>query len=189
MLKRIYIRLGNYVASPYADYILALLCYIEALFFFPVDPLLMLYCLENRSKSLYYATIATISSVAGGTTGYFIGYTLWESFGQRMVFMFFTPDQFSYAVNLLKSHEALAIFIGGFTPIPYKLFTLCAGFCKLSLTSFILFSLLSRGARFFLIAGIIQIWGDPIKEYIDRYFNFLVVLITGIVALTVWMLL
>lgn len=188
MLKALYDRLGKTVHSPYATPILGFLFFLEAIFFVPVDPLLILYCIENRSRCLFYATIATIASVLGGIVGYYIGFAIWETVGLRLVGLLFTPSQFNYALEQFRLYESWAVIIAGFTPVPYKAVTLAAGFCKLPLIPFILCSVLARGARFFLVAGVIQIWGEQIKEYIDRYFNILVFLFAMLVIAAVWLL-
>ena len=183
-LKRLYDWFGRQVHSPYATPLLIFLFFIEAIFFVPVDPLLILYCIEDRTKAFYYATLATLASVAGGIAAYYIGYAIWESVGQWLVHALFTQEQFDHAVHQYKLYESWAVLIAGFTPLPYKVVTLTAGFCKLPLVPFVVYSFISRGARFFLEAGIIRIWGAQIKEYIDRYFNLLVILFTALVIIT-----
>jgi membrane protein YqaA with SNARE-associated domain len=185
-LKRIYYWCGQQVHTVYAVPLLAFLFFIEAIFFIPVDPLLILYCIEDRMQSFYFAAIATVSSVAGGVMGYFIGYAIWESFGKMLVGMLFSPETFNHALQQYKHYESWAVLIAGFTPVPYKAVTLSAGFCKLPLIPFIIFSLIGRGARFFLIAFAIRIWGEQIKQYIDRYFNLLVILFTLLVFTMCW---
>jgi len=189
MLRKIYNKLGGYVHSPYANPLLAFLFFLEAIFFIPVDPLLILYCIEHRKRAFYFAALATSASVLGGIAAYFIGYSIWETVGQKLVTMVISPEKFDHAVHQFKLYEIWAVLIGGFTPVPYKAITLAAGFCKLPLLPFILCSIIARGARFFLIAGIISIWGVQIKEYIDRYFNLLVVLFVIIVGFASWLLL
>ncbi len=186
MLKKLYDWLGKQVHSPYAVPLLAALFFIEAIFFVPVDPILMLYCMEYQQRSLYFALIATIASVLGGITGYFIGAALWATVGQALVLHILSQATFDHAVEQFKEHQNWAVLIAGFTPVPYKAVTLGAGFCKLPLVPFIINSFISRGARFFLIAGIISIWGVHMKKYIDRYFNLLAVLFVVLVGLSMW---
>ncbi len=186
LLRRMYYWCGQQVHTAYAVPLLALLFFIEAIFFVPVDPLLILYCIEDRFQAFYFATVATLSSVAGGLMAYFIGYAIWESCGRLLVGMVFSPETFDNALHYYKQYESLAVLIAGFTPLPYKAVTLSAGFCKLPLMPFVIFSLLGRGARFFLIAACIRMWGQQIKEYIDRYFNSLVLLFTLLVVMTCW---
>lgn len=192
-VRRIYDWMGSRVYSRYADITLGILFYLEAIFFIPTDPMLIIYCIERRDKAYYYATIATISSVLGGLTGYFIGYWFWHTMGQQiihhpMVSYIMTPDTFTHLCGLYKKYEALAILAAAFTPIPYKAATLTAGFCNLSLMPFIVASLIGRGARFYLYAITISIWGKQIKQYIDRYFNLLVVCAMIVIAALIWFL-
>jgi membrane protein YqaA with SNARE-associated domain len=177
-IKQIYDWMGEKTKSTYADLWLSGLFFIEAFFFIPVDPLLILFCIENRKKSFYYATVATLSSVAGGLFGYFLGAVLWESIGSSLVKLVISQATFDAAVLQYKHYQNWAVLIAGFTPLPYKAITLSAGFCKLSILPFLVCSLISRGARFFLVSGAIFIWGARIKIFIDRYFNQLVILFT-----------
>lgn len=187
MLKRLYDWLGKQVHSPYAVPLLAVLFFVEAIFFIPVDPILMLYCMEYQKKSLYFAFVATIASVLGGITGYMIGALLWATVGQSLVSLILSQETFDHAVGQFNEHQNWAVLIAGFTPVPYKAVTLGAGFCKLPLIPFIINSLISRGARFFLIGAIISVWGKQMKVYIDRYFNILAVLFVILVALCMWL--
>lgn len=186
ILKRMYYWCGQQVHTVYAVPLLAFLFFIEAIFFVPVDPLLILYCIEDRFQAFYFATVATLSSVAGGLMGYLIGYAIWESCGRALVGFVFSPETFQHALHQFERYESWAVLIAGFTPLPYKAVTLSAGFCKLPIIPFVIFSLLGRGARFFLIAASIRIWGQQIKEYIDRYFNILVLLFTVLVIGICW---
>jgi len=181
MLKKIYDWLGSKVHSKYAGSFLCLLFYLEAIALIPVDPILILYCLENRNRAFTYAAMATVSSILGGISAYFIGSFLWDIAGQQIldfkIIAYVLPQEtFFYLRDLYHQYATWAILISGFTPIPYKAATLSAGFCKLPLFWFILFSFISRGARFFLEAGIIRLWGDKIKIFIDRYFNILTII-------------
>ncbi|MGE0207300.1 MAG: YqaA family protein [Candidatus Babeliales bacterium] len=188
-VKSWYDWMGKQVHSTYASAVLVAMFFIEAtVFFIPVDPLLILYCLEHRSRSFYYATIATLASVIGGVFGYLIGFALWQTIGNLIVTYIISPSTFAKAVQWFTHYETAAVLIAGFTPVPYKAVTIGAGFCKLPLAPFIFYSLIARGARFFLLAGIISVWGNQIKEYIDRYFNLLVILFMCLVFGGVWLI-
>lgn len=193
MLKKIYDWFGSKVHSKYADPFFCLLFFLEAIFLVPVDPILILYCLENRKRSLQYAAMATIASVIGGATGYFLGAFLWNTAGQQILDVSFIKyilpqETFFYLKGLYHRYTAWAILLSGFTPIPYKAATLSAGFCKLPLIPFILFSAIARGARFFLVAGLIKIWGVHIKWFIEKYFNLLATIFIGITIALFFML-
>lgn len=140
----------------------------------PVDPLLIIFCVKRRERAWWYATVATIASVIGGLFGYCLGYWLWDLVGPLLVSTVMTPALFERAVAYYTEYEALAVLIGGFTPVPYKAITLSAGFCHLSLIPFVSYSIVARGARFFLVAGIVYRWGEHIAYFIDQYFSALV---------------
>jgi len=191
-IRRLYDWMGRQVHSKYADPILAFLFFLEAIFFVPTDPMLVLYCLERRDRVFTYAAITTAASVFGGLVSYYIGYWLWFAAGQQIIHSsvlayFMKPETFTYICEQYRIYEVWAILVAGFTPIPYKAATLTAGFCRLPLIPFIICSIIARGSRFYLVAFTISRWGEHIKYYIDRYFNLLVflfiVLVMGIAYL------
>lgn len=187
-LRKIYLWMGSKTKSPYADAWLAILFFIEAVFFIPVDPLLILYCIENKKKSFYYAFVATASSVSGGIFGYVLGACLWSTVGGSLVKTVISEASFEKAVATYELYQNWAVLIAGFTPLPYKAITLSAGFCGLPIMPFIICSILSRGARFFLVASLLRIWGTQVKHFIDRYFNQLVLLFVFLLLLCFWLL-
>jgi len=193
MLKRIYDWMGTKVHSPYATPFLSFIFFIEAIFFIPVDPILALYCIEQREKSFWYATIATISSVVGGMAAYLIGFTLWQTVGPQIIHSqtvnyVLSPETFAYLCEQYQIYAHWAVLILGFSPLPYKAATLSAGFCSISFLPFVLFSVIARGARFFLVALVLNTWGVQIKKYIDRYFYLLVVLFLVIIVALIWLI-
>jgi len=188
MLKKLYHWMGKKVHTPYATPFLALLFFVEAIFFVPVDPILIIFCLERPKQSLWYATVATASSVIGGIVGYMIGLALWNSAGPAILQSSFVSSimsqkTFNYLSQQYNIYSHWAILILGFTPLPYKAATLSAGFCNIALLPFVCFSVIARGARFFLIGFTIKIWGIQIKQFIDRYFNILVTLTIVVITL------
>jgi membrane protein YqaA with SNARE-associated domain len=190
-LKKLYEWLGKQAYSPYADLLLGFIFYVEAIFFFPTDPILILYCLERRDRALRYATIATIGSVLGGLTSYGIGYYIWHVAGDAIIHQsflnrFIKPDTFLDLCNQYRAYESWAILIAGFSFIvPYKAVTFTAGFCQLSVPPFIFYSCIVRGFRFYLVAILIKIWGTQIQEFIDRYFKLLVALVMLVVGIII----
>jgi len=135
----------------------------------------MALCLGAIKRSLRFAAIATAASVLGGIAGYFIGWGAWSA----MAGFFFTyipgvtPEAFDAIQELYNRYDFGAVFIAGLTPIPYKVFTLSAGVFTINFPVFVLASVLSRGLRFFVIAGLFYRFGAPISRFIDRYFNLL----------------
>lgn len=186
IIRKIYDWMGEKVQSPFANAWLFFLFFIESsVFIIPVDPLLILFCVKKRHHAFWYASIATAASVLGGLLGYLIGWVLWDSIGVYIVRWFISEQTFNDVVAQYKKYEVLAVLIGGFTPVPYKAVTVSAGFCKLPLIPFMFYSLIARGARFFLVAGAIRLWGKRIETMIDRFFNYLVIAFVLIVVLSV----
>lgn len=183
MIKRIYKSVTTYVYHPSSSIVFALLFFIEAIFFIPVDPLLIIFCLAQRNRVYFYAWLATIASVMGGITAYFIGALLFDSIGLKIITIFSSAETFSRITDIYRNYETQAVLFAGFTPFPYKIVTLSAGFCKLPLIPFIIYSIVGRGARFFLIAFLIKRYGHQIQRIIDRYFNYLIIIFTLIVLL------
>ena len=178
-VQRSYEWMGSSIHSRYADYILCFLFYLEAIFFLPTDPMLIIFCLERPNKAIRYANLALFGSVLGGITSYLLGVALWDSFGEQIIHNQFinyilTPKRFFEVSALFKQYEWGAILIAGFTPVPYKAATLAAGFCKLSFGPFVICSIIARGARFYLLAIACKLFGERIKDSFQKYFNLIV---------------
>ena len=175
-VRRLYDWVLHWGETPYGPLALAILAFAEASFFpIPPDPLLMALCLGAITSSLRFAAISTAASVLGGILGYALGAGAWHLLGD----FFFTyvpgvtPEAFHNVQDLYTRYDFWAVFLAGLTPIPYKVFTLSAGVFAVNFPIFILASVLSRGLRFFLVAGLIHRFGAPISDFIDRYFNLL----------------
>jgi membrane protein YqaA with SNARE-associated domain len=175
-LRRLYDWVLHWAETPFGPLALGLLCAAEASFFpVPPDPLLMALCLGAAKRSLRFAAIATGASVVGGIAGYWIGAGAWHLLGD---FFFHyvpgvTPESFESVRALYDRYDFWAVFVAGLTPIPYKVFTLSGGVFAINFPIFVLASVLSRGLRFFLVAGLIYRFGAPVNRFIDRYFNIL----------------
>lgn len=173
-MKIVYEWLGKHVHAPYGTFVFALLVFIEGFFIVPVSTLLAFYSLENRSKALYYALIATVVSAFGAAAGYLLGSLLWSVGGKSIIHFFIAPDKFEHLVEQFKNYQAWTTFVVALTPMPFKLLTLTAGFCRLPMIPFILLSTLARGLRFFAISGAIAIWGESVHYYLNKYFYYIV---------------
>jgi membrane protein YqaA with SNARE-associated domain len=179
--RRLYDWVLHWADTPYGTPALGILAFAESSFFPPPpDPLLMALALSKPKRAFFYAAVCSACSVVGGLFGYAIGYFAWNAVGD---FFFnylgpigFTPENFATVQGKYEANAFLAIFAAGFTPIPYKVFTVAAGVFSISLAPFFLASVLSRSARFFTVAGLIFFFGPPIKRFIDRYFNLLTLL-------------
>ena len=188
IVRKFYDWVLTWADKPSGVKILGFMSTAEASFFpIPPDVLLIPLALGNRKKAFYYAFICSICSVLGAIIGYSLGKWLWYielgTFSNFAEFFFknipgFSHDAFSRIKALYDDYNFLIIFTAGFTPIPFKLFTVSAGAFDLNLPLFILASTVSRSARFFLVSYLIKIFGDPVKELIDKYFNLLAILFT-----------
>lgn len=153
--------------------------------FFPIPPdvLIMALAMGRPRRALRFAAIATVGSVLGGIAGYFIGHFLFEQVGRPILEFYGAGATFEHVGELYRQNLVVALGTAGFTPVPYKVFTIAGGAFAVPLLTFVLISLVSRGARFFLVAGLIMYFGPSIKTFIDRYFNLLsiifVVLLVG----------
>lgn len=161
--------------SPRAPLWLALIFLLEMFLLLPMDALLMLFCIHNPERRYVYALVATLSSIVIGLIGYAVGYLLWDSVGNFVTTYLISENFFRHLVKNYNEHEYLAVFLGGFLPIPFKAVTISAGFCKLSVNGFVVALLLSRALRFFFIAEMMQRWGSQIRGFIDRNFGSLIV--------------
>ena len=179
LLKRLYDWVLSWANTPYGGTALFILAFAESSFFpIPPDVLLIALCLGNTKKSLFYASICTIGSVLGGILGYFIGFGIWHLVRDFFFTFVFSEKTFNYVQTLYQKNAFWAVFTAGFTPIPYKVFTIAGGICKIGLPILIIASSLSRGLRFFFVGGLIWKFGKPIKIFIDKYFNLLTILFT-----------
>ena len=178
-MRRLYDWVLHWAETPYGAPALFGLALAESSFFpIPPDPLLIALCLGAPALSLRFAANATIASVLGGIIGYGIGAGAWHL--MQDWFFAYVPgvsaEAFTRVQGLYDRYDFWAVFMAGLTPIPYKVFTLSAGVFSINFGVFVLASILSRGLRFFLLAGLIFYFGEPITRFIDRYFNLLVLL-------------
>ena len=175
--------------------------------FFPVPPdaLLIALCMGSYKKWFKFALICSIGSIIGGVIGYLIGQFAFDIIGESMLSITASlsgtnPDSLLKEAQYWFNEKEMfgfqvgpwAVGVAGFTPIPYKVFTIAAGFFKMSFIPFLIASAISRSLRFFIVAGLIGIlykkYGERIKEFIDKYFNllaaaFVVLLFLGFFAL------
>ena len=154
---------------------------------FPIHTglLLLPMALARPLKWIRLALITTVFSVLGGILGYLIGVFLWETIGQYIIEIYHLEEKFINFKDNYNTNGALIVFIAGFTPIPYKLITIASGGMNLNIIIFIIASILSRGARFFLLTGIIRIFGNNAKLFIDKYFSFLTLIVGFILILLI----
>ncbi len=176
-VRRLYDWVLSWAESPYGSTALFVLAFIEASFFIvPPDVLLIALCVGKPRRSLHFAAICTVGSVLGGSFGYLIGHQLYELIGRPIIEFYDAGEAFQRVGELYRDNLVLALGTAGFTPIPYKVFTIAAGAFAVPFVPFLVISAVSRAARFFLVAGLIRAFGPQIRDFIDRYFNLLSVL-------------
>ena len=177
-IRRLYDWVLHWADTPHGVRALFAIALAESSFFpLPPDPLLLALCLGAAKRSLKFAAVATVASVVGGIIGYGIGAGGW-TYMQDWFFNFVpgvTPEAFEGVRDFYARHGFAAVFLAGLTPIPYKVFTLASGVFGINFGVFLLASILSRGFRFFLIAGLVYKFGAPIERFIDLHFNKLVI--------------
>ncbi|MCZ7601564.1 MAG: DedA family protein [Melioribacteraceae bacterium] len=188
LIRKIYDWMLHWAETPYGPIALFILAFAEASFFpIPPDALLIALALGARTKSFQFAINSTVGSVLGALLGYAIGHFLWwgtdDSFSAIALFFFdnipgFTQEIFYNVKSLYDEWNFWIIFTAGFTPIPYKVFTISGGAFEINLMLFVIASIISRAARFFLVAYLIWRFGPQIKSFIDKYFNLLAIAFT-----------
>jgi len=173
-MKRLYDWVLSWAHSPYGVVALFVLAFCESSFFpIPPDVLLIALSVSLPKRSYYFALICSIGSVFGGLLGYYIGYAFMSAVGMPIIEFYDLTSQFENLQTIFTDYDAWAIAIAGFTPIPYKVFTISAGAFHVNLLVFAIASLVSRSARFFIIGTLIYFFGDRIQAFIDNYFNVL----------------
>jgi membrane protein YqaA with SNARE-associated domain len=192
-MKKLYHWVLEWAEKPSAQIALFALAFAESSFFpVPPDILLIPLVLGFRKKWFRLALTATVASALGGLFGYFIGWKLWWTFGGDFTpvahFFFkiipgFTREWFFSMKEKYELYNFWIVFTAGFTPIPYKVITISAGAFRVQFLVFLIASVISRGARFFLISFLVFWFGQPIKAFIDKYFNWLALLFTVLLVL------
>jgi membrane protein YqaA with SNARE-associated domain len=184
----------QFARKPYALWALFWIAFVEASFFpIPPDVLLIALGVATPTKSFRYALVCTLGSITGAYLGYFIGYALFETVGRPILSFYGILSQFEAVLLKYNENGLLALFIAGFTPIPYKAFTIAAGFnATLDLWTLTVGSFIGRSARFFLVGGLLYMYGASIKLFLDKYFDklslaFVVLFFLGFAAVK-WLL-
>lgn len=168
----LYDRVIKWSRHRHAPRYLALLSFTEASFFpIPPDVMLAPMVLARRERAWYFASVTTIASIFGGLLGYLIGWVLFDQVGQPLVEFYEAERQFETVKDWFEQYGVWVVFIAGFSPIPYKLFTVTSGLMAMALLPFVLASAVGRGARFFLVAGLIHWGGEPFAAFIEKRVN------------------
>jgi membrane protein YqaA with SNARE-associated domain len=182
-IRQLYDWVLGWADSRYGTFALAALSFTESVFFpIPPDPLLMALSLSKPQRAFFYAAVCSAASVLGGIAGYYVGLLLFDTVGKPILDFYGATEKYLLVQSFYRARDYWAVGIAGFTPIPYKVFTISAGAFKISFFVFVIASAVSRSARFFLVAWLIRAFGDPIRRFIDRYFNILTFVFAALLA-------
>jgi len=169
MLRRLYDWCIDAAGKPHASWILGAVSFAESSFFpFPPDVMLIPMALARPDRAWFFATICTLASVAGGLLGYFIGSALYDSVGLWLVNLYGYGDKMEAFRAAYAQYGALIILLKGLTPIPYKLVTIASGFAGFNIGMFVLMSLISRGMRFYVVAFLLNRYGQRARGIIEE---------------------
>jgi len=188
-MRRLYNWMMEKAGDNRAPWALGIVSFVESSFFpIPPDVMLIPMVLSRREKAWWYATIATITSVLGGLLGYAIGYFAYQAVGLPILEFYGKAHALDSFISFVHEYGVPAVIIKGMTPIPYKVVTIAAGVANMDLVAFIGASIIARAMRFYLVAGLLYWFGQPIREFIERRLTivttvFVVLLVGGFVAL------
>jgi len=178
-IRQMYRWVLSYAESPHGLLALFILAVVESSFFpIPPDVLLIALALGKPRRAFLFAGVCALGSVLGGVVGWWIGHALFETVGRPIVEFYHFQAQFEHVRQLYQGNAFAAIAIAGFTPIPYKVFTIAAGVFEVPLGTLVLASALSRTGRFVLVAGLIYFLGERVRHFIEKYFDLLTVVFT-----------
>lgn len=179
----------SFATKPWAGWALFAVAFTESSFFpIPPDVLLIALAVLVPTKAFAYALVCSVGSVLGGVFGYFIGLEFYGLIGRYIIELYGLHEQYLHVQQLYSQNAFSAIAIAGFTPIPYKVFTIAAGAFQVPIGTLIGASLVSRPARFFLVAALFYWFGPAMKPFIEKYFEaltiaFVVLLVLGFVVI------
>lgn len=184
-IRTLYDWVIRWAETPYGAPALFVVSFVESSFFpIPPDVLLIALCLGARNRAFYFALVCSVGSVLGGIAGYGIGWGMWALVDQ-LFFAYvpgFSEETFNRVQALYEEWNFWIVFAAAFTPLPYKVITITAGVFGISFPMFVVASAVGRPARFYLVAGLIWLIGEPIRKVIDRHFNLLTVVFTVLLA-------
>ncbi|WP_306031333.1 YqaA family protein [Stappia sp. MMSF_3263] len=189
MLRRLYDWTMSLASGPRAPVALGAVSFAESSFFpIPPDILLIPMVIARRARAFSYALLCTVTSVLGGALGYAIGALLFVQLARPILGFYGYLDKFEAFSTNFNEYGAWIVFIAGITPFPYKVITIASGATDLSLPVFMVASVLARGLRFFAVAGLLYLFGPPIRHFIEQRLGlvftvFVVGLVGGFIAI------
>lgn len=179
VVRRLYDWVVGWADSPYGWVALFLIALVESSIFpIPPDVLLLALALGAPKKSFKFAAVCAVGSVIGALLGYLIGVFFFDTVGMWVVNTYGLQEKVVVVKQYYQDNAFAALLMAGFTPIPFKVFTIVSGMMKIPISTLIFASAISRTARFMLVAGFVYFLGDKAKFYIDKYFDLLTILFT-----------
>jgi membrane protein YqaA with SNARE-associated domain len=188
-IRKLYNWVLHWAETPYGSLALIILAFAESSFFpVPPDVLLIALALSIPKKSFFYAFESSLSSVIGGIFGYYIGVALMDIVGWKIIDFYNARELFTQLFETFNEYNFWAVLIAAITPIPYKVFTISAGAANANFGVFMVASIIGRSIRFFAVGTLIYLFGERIRNFIDKYFNllsivFVILLIGGFVLI------
>ncbi|UAA38122.1 DedA family protein [Paraneptunicella aestuarii] len=174
LFQHLYNACLRWAKHKHAQYYLFVMGFSESVFFpIPPDVMLAPMSLAKPQKAWFYAMITTLSSVLGGIFGYMLGAYAFESYIQPLIVEWGYQGKLELAISWFKEYGIGIVFLAGFSPIPYKIFTLSAGFLNMAFLPFIVVSAISRGMRFYLVAGLMYWGGEKMEEKLRQYIDWI----------------
>jgi membrane protein YqaA with SNARE-associated domain len=187
MFNRLYHWVLSLSGSRHAPLALAAIAFAESSFFpIPPDVILIPMSLAKPRMALRYAAIATVASVSGGMVGYAIGALLFDTLGQWLIHLYGYAEKMAALKESYAHWGALIILLKGLTPIPFKLVTIVSGLLGYNFAIFVLLCIVTRGARFFILAGVLNWFGDPLRLLLERYFAVFLGLLAVTIVIGFW---
>ena len=189
MLRKLYDWVFSLARHRHATRSLAVVSFAESSFFpIPPDVMLAPMVLAKPERAYFYAMVCTAASVLGALLGYWIGYELYATVGVKIVAAYGLEAKMQASIEAFNTYGVWIILIKGLTPIPYKIITIACGVAHFALLPFILASIVTRGLRFFAVAGLLYVYGPPIRDFVEKRLTlvttaFLAIVIGGFVAL------
>ena len=184
MLKRFYHRVLALAASPRAPIWLAIVSFAESSFFpIPPDALLVPMALARPDRAWRLAFVCTVASVLGGVLGYVIGYALFDVIATPLLRAYHYEAAFERFKQSYAEWGLLIILVKGLTPIPYKIVTIASGAALFNFPLFVAASIVTRGARFFLVATLLHFYGEAVRDFIERRLTLVTTLVAAGIVL------
>ena len=174
--RRLYAWVLSWAERPGGTWALFWLAFAESSFFpIPPDVLLIALAFGAPRRSWWFAAVSSVGSVLGGAFGYLLGYAFMDALGRPLLEVYGALENYQRISEWYRMYDFWAVGVAGFTPIPYKVFTLAAGACRINFAVFLLASLASRSARFFLVSAIVRLFGDRSRLFLEKHLDWAVV--------------